>query len=179
MKDWNLVVTIFQDGFRRALRALRDLGAIERTRYHNVLAMKVDDPVRVLEAIESKTEETTALYDAISRVSPAAHNFDFQSAEEFLENTKSLLVEWSPRLRGRSFHVRLHRRGPKYDLGTQETEHLLDEAILDATKTLGTPGKLSFTDPDVVIAIDTIDDRAGVALWTRDDLARHRLLRPD
>lgn len=31
MKDWNIVVTIFQDGFRRALRALRALGPIERT----------------------------------------------------------------------------------------------------------------------------------------------------
>jgi tRNA(Ser,Leu) C12 N-acetylase TAN1 len=179
MKDWNLVVTIFQDGFRRALRSLRVLGSIERTPYHNVLAMKVDDPVKVLEAIELKTRDSTALYDAISRVSPATQSFDFQSAEEFLEKTKSLLVEWSPRLAGRSFHVRLHRRGSKHDLGTQQTEHSLNEAVLDATTKLGTPGKLSFTDPDAVIAIDTIDDRAGVALWTRDDLSRHRLLRPD
>jgi hypothetical protein len=78
-----------------------------------------------------------------------------------------------------SFHVRLHRRGPKYDLGTQETEHLLNEAILDATSKLGHPGKLSFTDPDAAIALDTIDERAGAALWTQDDLTRHRLLRPD
>ena len=179
MKDWNLVVTIFQDGFRRALRALRALGAIERTPYHNVLAMKVDDPVKVLEAIESKTQESTALYDAISRVSPALYSFDFQSTEEFLEKAKTLLAEWSPRLAGRSFHVRLHRRGPKHDLGTQETEHSLNEVVLDATTRFGTPGKLSFTNPDAVIAIDTIDDRAGVALWTSDDLYRHRLLRPD
>ncbi len=179
MKDWNLIVTIFQDGFRRAFRSLRALGSIERTPYHNVLAMKVDDPVKVLEAIELKTRDSTALYDAISRVSPATQTFAFQSAEEFLEKTKSLLVEWSPRLAGRSFHVRLHRRGPKYDLGTQQTEHSLNEAVLDATTKLGTPGKLSFTDSDAVIAIDTIDDRAGVALWTRDDLSRHRLLRPD
>jgi len=179
MKDWNLVVTIFQDGFRRALRSLRVLGSIERTPYHNVLAMKVGDPVQVLEAIELKTQESTALYDAISRVSPATHSFDFQSTDEFLEKTKNLLVEWSPRLTGRSFHVRLHRRGPKYDLGTQQTERSLNEALLDATARLGASGKLSFSDPDAVIAIDTIDGRAGVALWTRDDLSRHRLLRPD
>jgi tRNA(Ser,Leu) C12 N-acetylase TAN1 len=179
MKDWNLVITIFQDGFRRAMRALRVLGTIERTQYYNVLTMKVDDPVQVLEAIELKTQESTALYDAISRVSPAIHGFDFQSAEEFLTKAKSLLVESSPRLAGRSFHVRFHRRGQKYELGTQQTERLLNEAILDATTKLGAPGKLSFTDPDAVIAIDAIDERAGVALWTRDDLARHRLLRPD
>jgi len=69
--------------------------------------------------------------------------------------------------------------GPKYDLVTQQTEHSLNETILETTAKLGAQGKLSFTDPDVVIAIDTIDDRAGLALWTRDDLSRHRLLRPD
>jgi hypothetical protein len=41
------------------------------------------------------------------------------------------------------------------------------------------PARVSFTDPDALIAIDTIDGRAGISLWTRDDLARHRLLRPD
>ena len=41
MKDWNIVVTIFQDGFWRALRALRALGPIERTPYHNVLANRM------------------------------------------------------------------------------------------------------------------------------------------
>jgi len=30
-----------------------------------------------------------------------------------------------------------------------------------------------------VIAIDTVDDRAGIGLWTREDLTRHHLLRPD
>lgn len=179
MRDWNVIITIFQDGFRRALRALRVVGPIERTPYHNVLAMKVDDPMRVLEAIELQTEKSTALYDAISRVSPATSSFDFESAEEFLEKATGFLVEWSPKLTGRSFHVRLHRRGPKHGLGSQETEHLLNEAVLDATTKLGAPAKLSFTDPDAVIAIDTIDNRAGLALWTRDDLSRHRLLRPD
>jgi tRNA(Ser,Leu) C12 N-acetylase TAN1 len=179
MKDWNLVITIFQDGFRRALRALHVFGPIERTHYYNVLAMKVDNPVKALEAIELQTEENTALYDAISRVSPATHNFDFQSEEEFLEKAVGLLAEWSPELSGRSFHVRLHRRGLKHALGTQETEHLLNAAVLDATTKLGTPAKLSFTDPDAIIAIDTIDSRAGLALWTHDDLSRHRLLRPD
>jgi len=34
-------------------------------------------------------------------------------------------------------------------------------------------------DPDAVIAIDSVDHRAGMALWTRDDLKCHPLLRPD
>jgi hypothetical protein len=51
VKDWNVVVSIYQDGFRRALRALEALGPVERSPYYNVLAMKVDDPMALLEAI--------------------------------------------------------------------------------------------------------------------------------
>jgi tRNA(Ser,Leu) C12 N-acetylase TAN1 len=176
--DWNVVVSIYQDGFRRAFRALQDFGQIERSPYYNVLVMQVEDPVGLLAAIERRTEENPALYDAISRVAPAMRSFEFRSAEEFKDRAKSILLEWSPRLVGRSFHVRLHRRGARHDLRTPDAERFLDDALLDATTLAGAPAKVSFTDPDIVIAIDTIDDRAGVALWTREDLARHGLLRP-
>ena len=179
MKDWNAVISIYQDGFRCALRSLREFGRIDRSPYHNVLVMRVEDPVALLEAIERRTETSTALYDAISRVAPAQRGFDFHSAQELDEQATSIFVEWLPRLAGQSFHVRFHRRGPHPDLKTPEVERRLDDAVLDASSRAGTPATLSFTDPDAVIAIDTIDDRAGVALWTRQDLARHRLLRPD
>ena len=89
------------------------------------------------------------------------------------------MLEWSPSLTGKSFHARLHRRGPKLDLHTPDAERLFNDVIVAATTKAGMPGRISFTDPDAVIVIDTVDDRAGLALWTREDLARHRLLRPD
>ena len=179
MKGWNVVVSIYQDGFKRALRALRQFGPVERSPYYNVLVMKVEDPMVLLESVERRTEENPALCDAISRVAPAMRGFEFQSAEEFEAKAKSIMLEWSSRLAGRSFHVRLHRRAAQHGLRTLDTERLLDDVLLAATKETGMPGKISFTDPDAVIAIDTIDDCAGVALWTREDLARHSLLRPD
>jgi tRNA(Ser,Leu) C12 N-acetylase TAN1 len=179
VKDWNVVVSIYQDGFRRARRALEALGQVERSPYYNVLAMKVDDPGALLEAVERRTEESPALYDAIARVAPAHRCFEFQSAEELEGKARSIALEWLPRLAGRSFHVRFHRRGPRHALRSPDVERHLDDALLDALQEAGTPGKLSFSDPDAVIVIDTIDDRAGISLWTREDLARHRLLRPD
>jgi len=141
--------------------------------------MRADDPITLLAAVEKRTEENTALYDAISRVAPATCSFEFHSAEDFVEKAKHIVGDWSANLAGHAFHVRLHRRGAKYGLGTQDTEHLLNEFVLDAAAKAGMPANVSFTDPDAVIAIDTVDDRAGLALWTREDLARHRLLRPD
>ena len=179
MKDWNVVVSIYQDGFRRAFRALEAFGRVERSPYHNVLVMTVQDPMALLEAVERRTEQSPALYDAISRVAPAICNFEFGSLDEFQTRAKSIVLEWLPRLAGRSFHVRFHRRGPRHDLRTQDIERFLDDALLDALQQAGTPGRISFSDPDAVIAIDTIDDRAGLSFWTREDLKRHRLLRPD
>jgi hypothetical protein len=71
VKDWNVIVSIYQGGFRRALHALEKLGPTERSPYHNVIVMKVDNPIALLDAVERKTEESPALYDAISRVAPA------------------------------------------------------------------------------------------------------------
>jgi tRNA(Ser,Leu) C12 N-acetylase TAN1 len=179
VKNWNVVISIYQDGFRRALRALQELGPVGRSPYHNVLVMRVDDPVALLEAVERRTEEDPALYDAISRIAPALQSFEFHSSEEFQGKAKEALSGWVSQLAGRSFHVRLHRRGHREDLHTPDIERMLDDALLDALEKAGTPGRLSFTDADAVIAIDTVDERAGLALWTREDLARHRLLRPD
>ena len=178
MKDWNVIISVYQGGYRRALRFLTAFGQVERSPYHNVLVMSVADPAALLTAVEQRTEESPALYDAISRVAPAMRTFEFHSVEEFKEKAVAILLEWAPRLTGRTFHVRLHRRGDKRELSTQDVERFLDDALLDATAA-ALPGKISFTDPDAVIAIDTIDDRAGMALWTRDDLARHHLVRPD
>ena len=177
--EWNVVVSIYQEGFQRVVRALRDLGAVERTKYYNVLVVAAEDPLVLLEQIERRIRADPALYDAISRVAPAVHCFNFFSAEEFEEKARAAVLEWLPQLGGRSFHVRLHRRGFKHDLSSTDAEQLLGDALLDALKQQGTPGSISFSDPDAVIAIDTVDDRAGLALWTREDLSRYKMLRPD
>ena len=98
MNDWNVVISVYQDGFRRALRALKEYGSVERSPYYNVLVMRVKDPTALLEAIERKAETNTALYDAISRVAPAMRTIDFHSIEEFEEKITPILIEWLPQM---------------------------------------------------------------------------------
>jgi tRNA(Ser,Leu) C12 N-acetylase TAN1 len=179
MSDWNILISTYQGGYQRACRALRKLGSVESTPYHNVIAMAATDPMALLESIERRTDEVPALYDAISRVAPAKAGFRFGSVDEFKEKAEAIVRGWAPALAERSFHVRLRRRGAHHEIHAHDVERHLDEALLDALAQAGSSGKISFSDPDAVIAIDTVDDCAGLALWTRDDLARHRLLRPD
>jgi tRNA(Ser,Leu) C12 N-acetylase TAN1 len=161
------------------LHTLQTLGPVAPSPYHNVLVMQAEDPLTLLDAVERATEENPALNDAVSRVAPSMRTFDFHLADEFREKADSVLLAWSQDIGGRLFHVRLHRRGAGHNLSTPEIEKFLDDAALTAAHETGMPAKLSFTDPDIVIAVDTIDDRTGMGLWTRGDLARHRLLRPD
>ena len=79
-------------------------------------------------------------------------------------------------LKGKSFHVRLHRRGFKGTLSTPKEERFLDEALLDALEAEGAPGHIAFTDPDAILQIETIDGRAGLSLWQREDLQRYPFL---
>jgi len=176
--EWNVVVSIYQEGFRRVVRALRDLGSVERTKYHNVIVVAAEDPLALLERIEEKTRAEPALYDAISRVAPAMQCFDFHSAAEFEEKATAAVLQWLPRLAGHAFHVRWRRRGFGHELSSPDAEQRLGGALLDGLERNGTPGSISFSDPDAVIAIDSVDNRAGLAIWTREDLSHYKMLRP-
>ena len=57
------------------------LGRIERSPYHNVLVMAVENPVDLLDAIERRSVDDPALYDAISRVARASCCFDFETTQ--------------------------------------------------------------------------------------------------
>lgn len=177
--DWNVVVCVHPDGYRRAVRALRAVGAVAHSHFHNVLLMAVDDPLALLGEIERRAGLDPALAGAISRVAPATQCFAFRSVAEFEAGARAVVSGWLPRLANKSFHVRLHRRGLGDVLHSPDIERLVDDVLLAALAEAGTPGTISFSDPDVVIAIDTVDDRAGMALWSREDLARHPLVRPD
>jgi tRNA(Ser,Leu) C12 N-acetylase TAN1 len=73
----------------------------------------------------------------------------------------------------------LYRRGHRRDLPTLTEERFLDGAILETLRATGAPGRIAFDDPDAVVVVETVGDRAGLALWGRDDLRRYPFLHVD
>lgn len=179
MQDWNVVVTVYEEGFADALKALREFGPVEPTGFHNVLVMKVEDPLALLNALERSIEADAYLGNTLSRAAPCQRTFDFTSPEDFEEQARRIALEWAPQLAGRAFHVRFHRRGFKHQLSSQSEERFLDEALLQALEQAGQPGKIAFEDPDAILAVETVGGRAGLSLWTRDQLKQSTLLRLD
>ena len=169
---WNVIVTLPEATAPQARRVMRRWGRLYRTNYFHVLVMTVADPDRFLREFGDAVAETPGILNFIAHVFAAQRTFDFVTIEEFEKKARDLALAWAPRLAGKRFHVRLHRRGLKGVLSTPNEERFLDEALLAALSAAGTPGHVGFDDPDLVIHIETIDRRAGMALWSRDDMQR-------
>jgi tRNA(Ser,Leu) C12 N-acetylase TAN1 len=169
---WNVVATLSEDTFRDAVRLLGRWGKVKRTHFYNVLAMRVEDPAGFLRDFTAAVAESPGLLNTVSHVMPGQRMFDFATREEFEQKAREIVLVWVPDLRGASFYVRLHRRGYKGVLSSQPEERLLDEALLQALAEAGTPGRINFEDADKMIQIETIDGRAAVSLWTREDRQR-------
>lgn len=179
MDDWNLVATTREHRFLRARRTLKELGDVHRTPYHNVLVMKVGDVGQFLDALRARLEVHPEEAASIGRVVPATRTVAFDTPEQLVEEARKIVAEWAPRLAGKRFHVRIHRRGFGGRLSTLDVERSLDDAVLEQLAAAGASAKLGFDDPDAIIAVETVGGRAGLSLWERHELARYPFLHLD
>lgn len=176
MNDWNVVASVQPEGYGGARRVLGALGAVGKTDYFNVLTVRVEDVEAFLEALRERIELEPGTLNLLGRAVPARVAFDFRSPEEFEEKAREACVGWLPRLAGLGFHVRMHRRGFKGKMSSQAEEQRLAEALLGALERAGTPGRVAFGDPDAILSVETVGGRAGLSLWTREELGRYPFL---
>jgi tRNA(Ser,Leu) C12 N-acetylase TAN1 len=177
--DWNVVVTVRDGSYNRVRRALAGIGPTHETDHYNVLAMSTDDVPTFLEDVSRLFEDDPSLAGEIARVLPLVRTFDFGDAADFERRVAEIAEAWLPALAGRSFHVRLHRRGVPEVVSARDAEQALDRVLLAALDEAGTPGSIAFDDPDAVVDVETLGYRGGVSLWTRQDLERYPFLRID
>ncbi|MBJ6726242.1 THUMP domain-containing protein [Geomesophilobacter sediminis] len=179
MNDWNVVVTVYDGGYHPARRFLRRFGPVEQTEYFNILLMRVPHPRQLLELLLEEGERDPHGFAALARVMPIDAAFSFMSAAEFEETAKEVVAPWVPRLCGKRFHVRMHRRGFKGRMSSLDEERFLDTWLLEATEAAGDPARMAFEDPDLIIAVETMGPRAGVSIWSDEELKRFKLLHLD
>lgn len=179
MEDWNVVVTLREDDFDQICTILEALGEVARTDYYNVLAIKVADVSAFADAIEALAQSNPLLRESVARAVPCTDVFRFQSPEELEARAREVVAQWLPELSGKSFHVRMHRRGFKGRISSQHEEQFLDGFLLSALEARGAPGRITFDDPDVIIDLETIGQRAGLSLWSRTQRLRYPLLKLD
>lgn len=177
--SWNVVVTLEGRGFSDAVELLSYYGRVATTDFYNVVLLEVDDLLELLERLRLDAKGIAEVDDHLSRVLPVQRTFRFGTREELEERAKAVLSEWIPRLSGKSFYVRMHRRGKRRALSSQEIEQSLAGFVLDALDERDDPGEVDFGDPDLVVDLETVGGEAGLALWTREEIERYPFLRLD
>jgi tRNA(Ser,Leu) C12 N-acetylase TAN1 len=176
MQDWNVVISVREGGYPASRDLLRQFADVSRTHYFNVLVAKVDDPRGLLQTLTELSTTVPGIPGFLARVVPLTVTFNFDSPEQFESQARETVLQWAGALAGKSFHIRLHRRGFKHDLPSPKEEQMLAGVLLEAIEKAGASASISFENPDAIVAIETVDHRAGMSLWTRDELARYPLL---
>lgn len=176
--DWNLVVTA-REGRQRELRsALGARARVQRSGFRNVLVGRADDVAAFLEAVAVQRERQPFLDNWLARILPIERTFrvDVARLDEVLREETAPLLD---RLAGRSFHVRVERRGHKGLIHTHLTEQALGEHLCNALKRRGAQAVIDFQDPDVVVAVELLGDVGGIGLVTRELRRRFPFVRID
>lgn len=176
MREWNILATSLE-GRRPALQtALRRLGTFWGAGFKNVLVGRVADQPAFLEAVRERLSADMLLEGALTKVVPVDHVAVFEHTR-LAETAVEILAPYVDRIAGKTFHVRVERRGLKGVVHTPTVERVVGEALLAAAAQHGPPPKVTFRDPDLVVAIETTGDTVGIALLARELRSRFPFVR--
>lgn len=179
MWQFNVLVTMAHDGrYYHLLKELAVYGEFHKTGFHGVALGRVTDVEGFCETIRQKRDAQIIAFQDVARVVPLERVFTFE-VDDFLAKLCCALRPWIARLAECRFHVRLERRGLKGQIISPDIEQALDAYILDELIDLGHRAIIDFDDPDAVVAIETIGDRCGVGLITREMNEKFDFVRVD
>ena len=81
------------------------------------------------------------------------------------------------RLVGRTFFVRVFRRGLRSAIDSTTAEGELGGRLVGALQARGEQPKVTFADADVAVVVETLRDEVGIAFLTRELRASHPFVR--
>lgn len=176
MEEWNVLATSVEGARPVLMAGLRRLGVFRGAGYRNVAVGRVEDVPAFLDAWRDAMASDPILAAAVGRVLPIVRTFRLDQADP----TAMLLSVVEPlaeAIDGRSFYVRFERRGLRGVLDSSEVERLLGAALWRRIEAAGHTPRVTFDDADVVVAVETLGDRGGVALLDRAVRAAYPFVR--
>jgi len=179
METWNVIITVHEGYYREAIEILEPFGTVSKTDFFNVLVLKVAETQKAMATFQTIWDEASQVRKAIARFVPVSYTFSYTNVVEFEKKALKTAFFLTRDLGGKKFHVRMHRRGFKKRISSLEEETFLDRVLLESLEKRGAAGSISFTDPDAVIVIETVGQQAGMALFTREELASSPFLHVD
>jgi tRNA(Ser,Leu) C12 N-acetylase TAN1 len=177
MKEWNVVVTSQMRQEHRALQELADLGEFAHSGFTSVVVGQVRDPGEFLETLKKRWEEQAFLYPEIFGMAvPVKVMFAF-TLEHLLDRLKQAVRALGPEIQGKSFYVRVKRRGHKGEVHSQELEQALDQFLRDEVCPPGEPCRVDFDQADAIVVVEILHNQCGVGLITREMKERYPFIK--
>lgn len=177
MSNWNIVATTAEGRYNPALSFLAQFGTVKPTAYYNVVMLRVEDVPGFMNLLAEEWEARDGRLALLQRVVPLDHTFNFSNRQSFGKHAADIARSWAPRLAGKTFHFRMHRRGFKEQMSSMEEEQMLNTVVVEATAQTVQPAVVSYDDPDAIAVVETIGSHAGMSLWFREDLQRFPFLK--
>ena len=172
--DWNLVVTAHGGRRHDLIYALRPIVRLRRAGYSEVLTGRTEDLDTCLAGIAARADATFSA-EVLARVVPVTRTFALAADVE--TQLRAETAAFVDALVGRSFHVRVERRGHKRIMRSDRLERMLGTALVAALTARGASPRVTFTDPDVIVAVELIGDSGGIGLVPRELRARYPFVR--
>ena len=177
-RTWNLVVTSREGAQRRLRGALARLVRLGRSGFRNVFVGQVDDPEAFLAAVGELRVARPVLDRWLGKIIAVERTFAVDPAT-FQARVQEEAARFLDRLVGRSFHVRVERRGHKGVIDTHACERAVGAFLWAALEARGARPVVEFEDPDVVLVVELVGDTAGLALVARELRARFPFVKID
>ncbi|MEO1005203.1 MAG: hypothetical protein AAFW67_04970 [Cyanobacteria bacterium J06638_38] len=177
MLHWNVLFDIHEHGFSRAYLLLKELGTVYLSDFDNILLLEVNSIPQFLETLKRMIAKDSSLSRLFSLVVPVTTTFEFQTPAEFETKAQEVILSWLPSLAGKSFYVRIHRRGFKGIIDTHHEAGFLDRMILEQLEKMGHPGQIMHEDPDALINVEIVGKHVGLSCWTYEDLQRFPVIK--
>lgn len=173
--DWNLVVTAHGGRRHDLVYALRPIVKLRRAGFAEVLVGRTDDVAACLDGIAARAADPIFASEVLARVVPVVRTFPL--AADIEAQLVAEVAGLAGALAGLSFHVRVERRGHKRLVQSNHVERLLGATLVDALHAQGRAPRVTFDDPDTIVAVELIGDVAGIGLVSRDLRMRYPFVR--
>jgi tRNA(Ser,Leu) C12 N-acetylase TAN1 len=174
---WNLLVTSLEGQREALLAALRPLARFRRGGFPNVLVATVDDPVAFLGVLRDACAQSTVVRSSLGKAIPIDRTLRLTSPEAFRDEVGAALDALADRLTGRTFFVRIFRRGFRGLIDSTRLEGELGARLVAALEARGDRPRVRFDDSDVALVIETLRDEVGIAVLDRTLRATHPFVR--
>lgn len=176
MKEWNLLVATYWGKGKRSLHFLNQHGEFKSSGFKDVLLGHVEDVQLFLDKMELMRQENPGRVDFISRIVPLERTFHFDLFE-FMDQLKASLSPYVGKVADKKFYVRAKRRGHKGEISSHAIEKEIAEFIVENLEKTGKQPHVSFSDPDVIIVVETIGNWAAVTSITKEMKEKYPLLK--